>query len=87
MADKWNRRCCYNCKHHLDYHMEGKYGETVVCSKRAEKDMGWYIGIDYSNRIAADHAPCDDWEIDTNVPEGFKWEFEREPKQLVINFG
>ena len=91
MADKWHRRCCFNCKHHLDYHNSGKYEETVVCSIRAEKVCTnyfgeTYIGVDYSNRIAADHAPCNDWEIDTNVPNGCHWEFN-EPKQLTINFG
>jgi hypothetical protein len=25
------------------------------------------------------------WQINTNVPKGFHWEFE-EPKQLTINF-
>ena len=52
---------------------------------RSRKDMGNYIGVDYDNRIAADHAPCDLWEVDTNVPKGFHWSFE-EPKQLTIKF-
>lgn len=85
--DKFHRRCCYNCAHHLDYHMEGDQAETVVCSIRAQIpiEMGGYIGIDYNKRISADHAPCNDWEIDTNVPKGFKWGFQ-EPKQLSIDF-
>ena len=85
MTDKFHRRCCYNCTHHLDYHMTGHYAETVVCSIRAEKDMGNYIGVDYSQRIAADHPPCKDWQVDTNVPKGFHWGFE-EPRQLTIQF-
>lgn len=85
MADKWHRRCCWNCTHHLDYHMEGRYADTVVCSLRAEKDMGNYIGIDYTKRMPADHPPCDEWAIDTNVPKGFHWQFN-EPRQLTINF-
>ena len=82
-VDKYHRRCCYNCTHHLDFHLNGPHAETVVCSIRARKDMGWYIGVDYSQRIAADHPPCDKWQVDTNVPEGFKWHFQ-EPIQLTI---
>ena len=85
ISDKWHKRCCWNCRHHLDYHMEGRHAETVVCAIRSRKDMGNYIGVDYDNRIAADHAPCDMWEVDTNVPRGFHWRFE-EPRQLTINF-
>jgi len=90
---KFDRRCCYNCAHNLDYHMEGKYGETVVCSIRAEKEctnaLGeTYIGVDYSQRIAADRPPCSQWEIDTNIPKGFHWGFDKQeqPKQLTIQF-
>lgn len=85
MADKFHRRCCFNCTHHLDYHMNGPHADTVVCSIRAEKDMGNYIGVDYSKRIPAAHPPCGDWKVDTNIPKGCHWEFE-EPKQLTINF-
>lgn len=90
--DKFHRRCCYNCTHHLDYHMNGEFAETVVCSIRAKKEctnaLGEpYIGVDYSQRIAAAHAPCGEWEIDTNVPAGFKWDFlDNQPKQLTIDF-
>ena len=90
--DKFNRRCCYNCTHHLDYQMTGRYAETVVCAIRAEKECTnalceTYIGVDYNQRIEADHAPCHLWEVDTNVPKGFKWPFlEAQPKQLTINF-
>ena len=83
ITNKYSRRCCYNCAHHLDYHMEGRYGNTVVCAIRARKDMGDYIGIDYTIRISADHAPCDMWQVSTNVPNGFHWEFQ-EPKQLSL---
>ena len=65
--------------------MQGQHAESVVCSIRARKDMGWFIGVDYEQRIPADHAPCDMWEVDTNVPKGFQWGFEQ-PKQLTINF-
>jgi hypothetical protein len=85
MTDKFHRRCCYNCTHHLDYHMTGHYAETVVCSIRTEKDMGNYIGVDYSQRIAADHPPCSMWQVDTNIPKGCHWGFT-EPKQLTIQF-
>lgn len=85
MADKFHKRCCFNCRHHLDFHMQGQHAESVVCSIRARKDMGWFIGVDYEQRIPADHAPCDMWEVDTNVPKGFQWGFEQ-PKQLTINF-
>jgi hypothetical protein len=83
--DKFHRRCCFNCTHHLDYHMDGRYANTVVCSIRAEKDMGNYIGVDYSQRIAADHPPCSMWQVDTNIPKGCHWGFT-EPKQLTIQF-
>lgn len=65
--------------------MEGRYAETVVCSIRAEKDMGNYIGVDYSQRIAADHPPCSMWQVYTNIPKGCHWGFT-EPKQLTIQF-
>ena len=84
-TDKFHRRCCYNCSHHLDFHKEGPHAETLVCAIRARKDMGWYIGVDYSQRIRADHAPCNMWAVDTNVPTGFHWGFQ-EPKQLSIEF-
>ena len=84
--DKFHRRCCFNCAHHLDYHMDGKYANTVVCSILAEKDMGWYIGIDYSQRKSADHPPCKRWQVDTNIPKGCSWHFQEEPRQLTINF-
>jgi hypothetical protein len=85
MTDKFHRRCCYNCTHHLDYHMEGRYAETVVCSIKARKDCGWYIGVDYDQRISADHAPCDMWDVDTNIQKGCHLAFE-EQQQLTINF-
>ena len=89
MTDKFHRRCCFNCAHHLDYHMDGRYAETVVCSIRAQKpietDMGGYIGVDYNKRIAADHAPCNEWVVDTNIPKGCHWGFEQ-PKQLTIQW-
>ena len=85
MVDKFHRRCCFNCTHHLDYHMNGPNADTVVCSIRAEKDMGNYIGVDYSKRIPAAHPPCGDWQVGTNVPTVCHWEFE-EPKQLTIYF-
>ena len=85
MDDKFHRRCCFNCAHHLDYHMYGTHADTVVCAIRAEKDMGNYIGVDYSKRIPAAHPPCGDWQVNTNVPKGCHWKFE-EPKQLTINF-
>ena len=89
MVDKFHRRCCFNCAHHLDYHINGPHADTVVCAIRAEipieTDMGGYIGVDYSKRIPAAHPPCGDWQVDTNVPAGCHWEFE-EPKQLTINF-
>lgn len=86
--DKFHRRCCYNCTHHLAYHMNGQYKETVVCSLRAAKTCTTssgmtYVGVDYSQRIPADSPPCDKWKEDTNVPSGFKWEFER-TKQLTL---
>lgn len=84
-VDKFHRRCCYNCTHHRDFHINGKYANTVVCSIKAQKDMGWYIGIDYSKRISAEHPPCKDWQVDTNVPKGCEWHFQ-EPRQLTINF-
>lgn len=65
--------------------MEGRYADTVVCSLRAEKDMGNYIGVDYNQRIAADHPPCSMWQVDTNIPKGSQWEFQ-EPRQLTIQF-
>jgi len=83
--DKFHRRCCFNCAHHLDFHFNGMYGETVVCSIRARKDVGGFVGVDYSQRIAADHAPCSMWQVDTNIPKGCHWEFE-EQKQLTIQF-
>ena len=92
MADKFHKRCCYNCTHNLDYHINGEKADTVVCSIRAKKEytnaLGEpYIGVDYSQRIAADHPPCKYWQIDTNVPKGFKWDFlDNQPKQLTINF-
>lgn len=92
MADKFHRRCCYNCAHHLDYNFDGEHGQTVVCELMAEKEyinaLGEpYIGVDYSKRIEAAHAPCKKWEVDTNVPKGFKWPFlEEQPKQLTIKF-
>jgi len=85
-VDKFHRRCCYNCTHHLDYHMDGKYADTVVCSIKAQKDMGRYIGVDYSQRISAEHPPCKDWKVDTNIPKGCRWHFQEEPRQLTINF-
>lgn len=85
-VDKYHRRCCFNCTHHLDYHMTGRHAETVVCSIKARKDMGNYIGVDYGQRIAADHPPCSLWQVDTNIPKDCKWEFEKQPTQLTIQF-
>ena len=88
-ATKFNRRCCFNCAHHLDYRMNGVHTNTLVCSIKAQKtytlDNGFsYVGVDYTQRMSADTPPCDKWQIDTNVPKGFKWNFEKQPIQLTL---
>lgn len=75
----YNRRCCYNCKHHLAFE-SGPKGDTIVCPFMAKKEYKTasgtsYIGVDYTKRIPASHVPCDLWRIDTNIPAGFSWPF------------
>jgi len=94
MSDsKFRKKCCFNCTHHRDYHNSGKFINTLVCSIKAGKvyttpDGNEYLGIDYNNRMAAETPPCDLWQIDTNIPKGFKWSFsiKTTPQQLTFNF-
>lgn len=84
------RRCCFNCKHHLDFISSGPKTGTVVCSIFAEKeyhtsDGKTYIGVDYSKRKRADHIPCKHLEIDTNVPKGFSWPFLNRVQPQMLN--
>lgn len=84
--DKFTRRCCYNCRHHRGYNM---VTDMLTCSLKAGKLFHnakgeAYWGVDYSQKMKADSPPCKDWEVDTNVPDGFTWRFEN-PRQLTLD--
>ena len=86
---KFDRRCCFNCAHHRDYHLTGSRAETLVCSIKAQKlitlDTHSYMGVDYDQRIAATTPPCDKWQIETNVPKGFEWKFAIQPRPRQLS--
>ena len=72
----FNRRCCFNCKHHLAYIGSGPLAGTIVCPFAASyTDKHLVVRIDYDKRMPASHVPCRRWMIDTNVPKGFEWPF------------
>lgn len=87
MNDKFNRRCCFNCSHHLDYHMDD---ETLVCLIEAQRVYTLpngedYVGVDYKQRKPSATPPCKDWNLNTNIPQGFQWGFiKRQPQQLKL---
>lgn len=88
--DKWNRRCCFNCTHHLAFEYHGEGSETIVCEIFSTKIYTYLngskdVGIDYSKRIPANHVPCKHWKIDKRNAPLLKNLLERkEPQQLEI---